>query len=670
MTTPPNPGDRPTAPRGTGDRPAAPPSSGDRPTTPPGTGDRTAAPSGTGVRTAQRPGVDRPAPPPPPSAFWRRWPGPAAPARPVVLGAVGAAALTAAAAVPLGRPGAGWLLAGVAATAALVTAATRPDAGAPVPLAHGGPPARPEPVRPADTTGPARAGEPTNPPAQVTPAGAPANPLAQATPAGEPTNPPAQATPAGEPTNPSAQATPAGEPTNPSAQATPAGEPTSPSARVTPVGDPTTRPGVTGAPGRVTRLAWAAATLALLGVGAVRDAGWLFGLCLLAAAFTGALAVAGGRTGLGMLTAVRISGLAPMRALPWARRSLARVGAGAAVGRSLVSVAVSVGLLLVFGLLFASADAVFADLVIGLLPESGPPDLVGWAFRLVLAVPVLLGGAYLLAAPPRLDDLRAKPGRPVRRREWVLPLALLDGLFAAFVLVQLAVLFGGSGHVLRTGGLTYAEYARGGFWQLLIVSALTLLVIGGAARWAPRSTRADRLLIRALLGTLTALSLVIVVSALYRMQVYTEAYGATRLRLFVAVTEAGLGLLFLFVGVAVARLRATWLPVLAVGTAVAALLALAVVNPDRLIAEWNVDRYQRTGRIDVGYLAGLSADAAPALDRLPEPQRTCALDDLRDRLVAEDDWRTANLGRAAARDLFLRHPLRNIDLDCPWPGRW
>ena len=46
--------------------------------------------------------------------------------------------------------------------------------------------------------------------------------------------------------------------------------------------------------------------------------------------------------------------------------------------------------------------------------------------------------------------------------------------------------------MLDTDGLTYADYARGGFWQLLVVTGLTLVVLAGAARWAPRDTRADR----------------------------------------------------------------------------------------------------------------------------------------------------------------------------------
>ncbi|MEO3776779.1 DUF4173 domain-containing protein [Micromonospora sp. B11E3] len=426
------------------------------------------------------------------------------------------------------------------------------------------------------------------------------------------------------------------------------------------------RPDATGVPGRTaSRLVWAAATIALVSVGYVRAAGWLFVLCLLAALVTGALAVTGGRTPLGMLAAAVLTPAAPFRALPWAKRGLPRSGPGpSALGRGLATAAASVGLLAVFGLLLSSADAVFADLLASALPEFSAGGTIGWLFRFGLVGGGLLGGAYLLAAPADLDGLRAAPARPVRRLEWAVPLALLDALFAAFVLVQLTVLFGGSDHVLHTAGLSYAQYARSGFWQLLAVSALTLLVLAGAARWAPRSTWVDRLLIRFLLGTLTALSLVVVASALYRMQVYADAYGATRLRLVVATAEVWLGVLFLLVGAAIVRLRAGWLPGLVVGTAVLALLGLAAVNPDRLIAERNVDRYRETGRIDVQYLSRLSADAVPALAGLPEPMRSCVLREIAAELP-DDGFRTANRGRATARDLLVQRPVVTSTHDCP-----
>ncbi|MBM0232148.1 DUF4173 domain-containing protein [Micromonospora sp. STR1_7] len=410
----------------------------------------------------------------------------------------------------------------------------------------------------------------------------------------------------------------------------------------------------------------------MVAVGTVRAAGWLFALCLLAAAVTGTLAVTGGRSPLGMLVAATLPPAATVRALPWAARGLRSgraAGSGIEVGRVITSLVISAGLLMLFGLLFSSADAVFADLVTGLLPDISVPGVIGWSVRLVLIGGALLGAAYLVSRPPDLDGLSPRPARPAHRLEWTLPLVLLDALFAAFVLVQLTVLFGGAGHVLRTAGLTYAEYARSGFWQLLAVTALTLLVIAIAARRAPKASRGDRLLVRVLLGTLTGLSLVIVASALYRMQVYADAYGATRLRLVVATTELWLGLLFVLVGVAVVRLRADWLPRLVIGTAVLALLGLALVNPDRLIADRNVDRYLETGRLDVDYVSGLSADAVPALARLPEPMRVCALRQIAAELPRDGLWAT-NLGRERARPELHSVPVAGTLTYCLGLQRW
>lgn len=446
-------------------------------------------------------------------------------------------------------------------------------------------------------------------------------------------------------------------------------EPTEPG---TATGAEPARPGATGAPGRVAQVAWAAATVALVAVGTFRAAGWLFVLCLLAAVGTVTLAVTGGRSPLGMFVAATLPPAATVRALPWAVRGVRNnrpAGSGIGFGRIVTSLAVSAVLLTLFGLLFSSADAVFANLVGGLLPDIAPAGVIGWLLRLMLIGCGLLGGAYLVSRPPDLEGLRPASSRPAHRLEWTLPLVLLDALFAVFVLVQLTVLFGGAGHVLRTAGLTYAQYARGGFWQLLAVTALTLLVIAIAARRAPKATRGDRLLVRVLLGTLAALSLVIVASALYRMQVYADAYGATRLRLVVSTVELWLGLLFVLVGVAVARLRADWLPRLVVGTAVLALLGLALLNPDRMIAERNVDRYLETGRLDVSYLSGLSADAVPALDRLPEPMRSCALGEIAAELPRDGFWAT-NLGRERARRVLDTTPVSATVTDCLGLQRW
>jgi hypothetical protein len=239
----------------------------------------------------------------------------------------------------------------------------------------------------------------------------------------------------------------------------------------------------------------------------------------------------------------------------------------------------------------------------------------------------------------------------LRTLDWAVPVGLVVALFAVFVGVQFAALFGTEQYVQDTTGLTFAEYARSGFWQLLAVSALALGVILAGIRWAPAASAADRSVKRLLLGAMAVLCLVIVASALRRMWLYQEAYGFTVLRLLVGACELWLGLAFLLALVAVLRLRPTGTVRPMVATAVGALLLLAVLDPERLVAEQNVARYAATGDLDGEYLSRLSADAVPALLGLPESaERTCILATIAASNAPDpdDDWRNANLSRAAA----------------------
>jgi hypothetical protein len=413
------------------------------------------------------------------------------------------------------------------------------------------------------------------------------------------------------------------------------------------------------------RFAWSAATVVLLGAGTVRAAGWLFLLCVATALLTAALAVAGGASLRAMGIAAAIAFSATFRALPWLRRGLSRIKRGP---RAVATILVSVALLAVFGALFASADPAFADVVERVVPSIAGGAVTRWIFVFVVAMGLLGGAAYLRAAPPDLSGMDGPGTRRVGRLEWAVPLTLLGFLFAAFVAVQLAVLFGGSRHVLETDGLTYADYARGGFWQLLVVTGLTLVVVAGAIRWAPRDTRADRVLIRGVLGALSVLTLVIVASALHRMDLYADTYGLTRLRVLVALCELWLGVVFLLVMIAGIRLRARWLARAVAGAGVLALLGLVAANPDGLIADRNIARYERGHPIDTAYLSGLSADAVPALDRLSGRDRVCALGPIAGELDRNaDDWRGWNYGRSRARAILRARPTPD-DRGCP--GRY
>ncbi|HET6939805.1 MAG TPA: DUF4173 domain-containing protein, partial [Nocardioides sp.] len=174
---------------------------------------------------------------------------------------------------------------------------------------------------------------------------------------------------------------------------------------------------------------------------------------------------------------------------------------------------------------------------------------------------------------------------------------------------------------------------------------LTFLVVWAASQWAD-DTRADRLWLRGSLGLLCALTLVVVGSALYRMHLYQEAYGFTRLRLFVDTFEGWLGLLVVAVAVAGVVRWGVWVPRFALITGVAGLLGLAALNPDAWIAEQNLDRWAGSGNVDWSYLRNLSADAVPVFEGRSATEVACGMPRYWSQ---DDDWLSWNLGRSRAR---------------------
>ncbi|WP_293768129.1 DUF4173 domain-containing protein [Sporichthya sp.] len=310
----------------------------------------------------------------------------------------------------------------------------------------------------------------------------------------------------------------------------------------------------------------------------------------------------------------------------------------------------------------ASPVVLPAALVVGILAALIlRMENVGSAF-LVTGAGVLTVG-FLARGPPTTDVLApAAPVRTARPWAWAVPLVPLDVLFAAFVLVQLTVLFGGREHELRTEGLTFAEYARQGFWQLTAVTVLTLAVVATAVRTARRATATERALIRALLGPLCGLALVVVASALHRMSLYEKEFGFTRLRVAATTVELFLGAVLVLLLVAGLRMSGTWLPRAVVAAAAVALLGLTAINPDAYIAERNVDRFERTGRIDLylpgDVVGGRGARPAPIARRCPRlcsrghrPRAGCVL----------GPWFDTNVARNRARSLLDRETVGVCD---------
>lgn len=398
--------------------------------------------------------------------------------------------------------------------------------------------------------------------------------------------------------------------------------------------------------------------MGLVSMTAVRAAEWLVAPNLLFALVCAALALTSPSTWRGALEALlapssRLLGVSGMVV----RSTLEALGTtspvkAVALARGLAAGAVLVG---VFGALFASADGAFFEVVVRLLPDW---DLGLFPVRVVLfACGATITAAFVLArVSGPAGWLRSLVRRADQRfgwtlgpAEWILALVLLDLLFACFMSIQMTVLFGGHDHILQTTGLTYAEYARRGFFQLLVATALVVPVMVTAWTRSTRQGHANRVLLKVLLGILGLLSLGIVASALRRLGLYEQAFGFTNARLAAHAVALWLGALLLIMMVAGLFNRSAWLFRSTLALTAAALLAFNAINPEETIARKNWERYLQTGSIDIAYLAGLSADAVPYLVGLPDKVKEPALHRQREKLAKVEPWSSANLSRERAR---------------------
>ncbi|HEY9722043.1 MAG TPA: DUF4173 domain-containing protein [Oscillatoriaceae cyanobacterium] len=321
-----------------------------------------------------------------------------------------------------------------------------------------------------------------------------------------------------------------------------------------------------------------------------------------------------------------------------------------------LGLAISLPILVVFGGLFASADAQFANLIRGLFRfriDDVITHALVWVTMSWCLAGYLCGMKVRQPAAPWPEELRIRLGGI----EVATVLLLVDAIFAVFVATQLPYFFGGAARVATTTGLTYANYARHGFFELVTATALVLpLLLAGHGVLRDADARAMRWY-RGLSGILLALVLVVVASAANRMWLYQAEYGLTVLRVHVLAFEFWLAGALVWMAATVLVGRAERFASGVVAWGLIATLGLQLPNLEGGIVDHNVAIAQAGKKVDLQYLFELSADAAPALVRaaiassLAPPERQTVAKMLLSRYGtdAPTDWRGWNASQAGAR---------------------
>ena len=335
--------------------------------------------------------------------------------------------------------------------------------------------------------------------------------------------------------------------------------------------------------------------------------------------YVAALAVSGLHTGLAAaLALVDAWGLRPRTTT-----RATRLRGAAAVARGL---AIAAPLVVVFGALFVSADVMFEQLVLSGLRFDFP-----WLASHVVITSILawISTGYLRGFLSGTDrpassttGMHAGFEKPrLGTTEVATALAAIDLLFLLFVIVQFRYLFGADALVRLTPDLTYAEYARSGFFELVTAVALVVPVLLAADWLVDRRTRRDVVIFRVLAGAQIGLVLAIAASALQRLRLYHANYGLTESRFYAMVLLVWIAAMLVWFAVTVLRGRRDLFGFGTLASGLATIAVLFVISPDAVIARANVARMVTADervRFDVAYATSLSADAVPVLvDALP-----------------------------------------------------
>jgi hypothetical protein len=325
---------------------------------------------------------------------------------------------------------------------------------------------------------------------------------------------------------------------------------------------------------------------------------------------------------------------------------------------ALRGLAITAPVVLVLGLLLASADVVFQSFFDG-FGRLDVPSAIGHA--------VLFGfGAYAMVVLLRLAHLQGASSAPRSERslgavETGVLLVSVTALFAAFAVAQLLTVLGGADSALARAGLDPKQFARQGFFQLLWVAGLTLgllMVVHVLTDEQVPARRINRLLSPVTVG----LTLLIVGVAFTRILYYIDEGGLTPLRLYSSVFALWVGVAFVITAIRIQGVRPTraWLlPVLMVSGLVT-LAGLNLVDIEAVIASDNLARTDDAlyWHVEAGQFSG--AGEAVLADRLDEldPELAARIEtrlcEVHEARRPSAGWLDANLGQRRGQDALDR----------------
>ncbi|MEE1379881.1 MAG: DUF4173 domain-containing protein [Clostridia bacterium] len=191
-------------------------------------------------------------------------------------------------------------------------------------------------------------------------------------------------------------------------------------------------------------------------------------------------------------------------------------------------------------------------------------------------------------------------------------LTVLNVVYLVFCFTQIKVLF-------TEQNIKYSEFARKGFFQLMIVSLINIVMILKANNKNLRETEKQEKYKKTMCIVMVIFTLVIIISAFARMTLYQQNYGYTRLRVLVDLTLITEIILLIPTVIYILENKINLIKTYFV-IIITMYCIVNFINVDKFIVKNNIDRYKETGNIDLNYL--IEMNNSDIVDQLLELDST------------------------------------------------
>lgn len=284
-----------------------------------------------------------------------------------------------------------------------------------------------------------------------------------------------------------------------------------------------------------------------------------------------------------------------------------------------LGIAFALPILLFLGLLFADADPVFRQVIDAIFPNVTHVD--EFAGRLILDTVFVVAfarGLWLLLTR-QSEERTAHDATPSGAGPALLHgdiattiLAAMSVFVGLFVAVQIRVMIGGEAW-MRSMDLTYAEYARSGYGQMVVACGLIGAVLLGLYFFRSLQSRASHWLSY----VLAAESVLILLSAWGRLQRYVDAYSLTTDRLWgqIFIVALAFGAAWLVWSLARRYEFGRFSTVLVIGAMTYFVAVPCFLNIEGWVVRANVCKPDSNVSLDLPYLSTLSSDGIHSLYR-------------------------------------------------------